>query len=125
MQRIIIESKKNKSVIGAKLDEKHELHNRSMHISGVFDGKVDIESAKEDIRNKMLSYTGTLSEKTIRHAIDLYTVCREKECFGRSVVEEVTGLKPSGASKLISVLLDSNVIEPVSGKGKGKYIFNL
>lgn len=35
------------------------------------------------------------------------------------------GLKSSGASKLISVLLDSNVIEPVSGKGKGKYIFNL
>ena len=112
------------------LDEKHELHNRAMHISGVFEAKVDIESTKVDIestkvdiRNKMLSYTGTVSEKTIRHAIDLYTVCREKECFGRSVVEEVTGLKSSGASKLISVLLDSNVIEPVSGKGKGKYKF--
>ena len=43
--------------------------------------------------------------------------------FGRSVVEEVTGLKSSGASKLISLLLNSNVIEPVSGKGKGKYKF--
>lgn len=57
------------------------------------------------------------------HAIDLYTVCREKECFGRSVVEAVTGLKSSGASKLISVLLNSNVIKPVTGKGKGKYKF--
>ena len=24
------------------------------------------------------------------HAIDLYIACKEKECFGRSVVEEVT-----------------------------------
>ena len=40
--------------------------------SGVFEGKVDIESAKVDIRNKMLSFTGTLSEKTINHAMDIY-----------------------------------------------------
>ena len=112
------------------LDEKHELHNRSMHISGVFETKVDIESTKVDIENvkvdirdKMLSYSSTLSEKTINHVIDLYVACKEKEYFGRSVVEEVTGLKSSGASKLISLLLNSNVIEPVSGKGKGKYKF--
>ena len=113
------------------LDEKHELHNRSMHISGVFEGKVDIESAKVDIesvkvdiRNKLLSYSSTLSEKTINHSMDIYIACKEKECFGRSVVEAVTGLKSSGASKLISLLLNSNVIEPVSGKGKGKYRFH-
>ena len=39
-------------------------------------------------------------------------------------MEEVTGLKSSGASKLISLLLNSNVIEPVAGKGKGKYTFH-
>lgn len=112
------------------LDEKHELHNRAMHISGVFEGKVDIESvkvdiesAKVDIRNELLSYSSALSEKTINHAIDLYIACKEKGYFGRSVVEEVTGLKSSGASKLISLLLNSNVIEPVVGKGKGKYKF--
>ena len=71
----------------------------------------------------MISYSNTLSEKTINHAIDIYIACKEKGYFGRSVVEEVTGLKSSGASKLISLLLNSNVIEPVSGKGKGKYKF--
>ncbi len=43
--------------------------------------------------------------------------------FGRSIVEEITGLKPSGASKLIKLMLDSKVIIPVSGHGKGKYQF--
>ena len=81
---------------------------------------MDIESAKVDIRNKLSSYSSALSEKTINHAIDLYIACKENGYFGRSVVEEVTGLKSSGASKLISVLLNSNVIEPVFGKGKGK-----
>ncbi|MCQ2082234.1 MAG: hypothetical protein MJZ11_11290 [Lachnospiraceae bacterium] len=86
--------------------------------------KVDIGSTKVDIRNRLLSYSSTLSEKTINHAIDLYIACNEKGYFGRSVVEEVTGLKSSGASKLISILLNSNVIEPVAGKGKGKYKFH-
>lgn len=53
--------------------------------------------------------------------VDLYIACKEIGYFGRSVVEEVTGIKSSGASKLISLLLNSNVIEPVSGKGMGKY----
>lgn len=107
------------------LDEKHELHNRAMQISGVFETKVDIENAKVDIRNKSLSNSSTRSEKTINHAIDLYIACKENGYFGRTVVEEVTGLKSSGASKLINLLLNSNVIEPVSGKGKGKYKINL
>ena len=87
--------------------------------------KVDIESAKVDIRNKLLTYSSTLSEKTINHAIELFINCKEKDYFGRTIVEELTGLKSSRASKLIGILLSSNIIEPVSGKGKGKYKFNL
>ena len=60
------------------LDEKNELHNRTMHISGRFaevdiervkvdikSGEVDIESTKVDIRNKLLSFSDTISEKTL------------------------------------------------------------
>ena len=39
------------------------------------------------------------------------------------MVEEITGLKPSGASKLIKLMLDSKMIIPISGYGKGKYQF--
>ena len=120
------------------LDEKNELHNRSMHVSGMFKKadiesakvdiereKVDIESAKVDIRNKLLSFSDKISEKTINHALVLFSKCEKEEYFGRTMVEDITGLKPSGASKLIKTLVDSKVIAPVSGHGKGKYRFQL
>lgn len=39
------------------------------------------------------------------------------------IVEEVTGLKPSGASKFIKLLYDNGIIGTVEGHGKGKYRF--
>ena len=125
------------------LDEKNELHNRSMHISGMFaeidieKGKVDIEGAKADIestevdiegakvdiRNKLRAFSDTISEKTINHAVEIFSKCGKEDCFGRSIVVEITGLKPAGASKLIKLLMDSAVIIPVIGYGKGKYRF--
>ena len=117
-------------------DEKNELHNRTMHISGRFaevdiervkvdikSGEVDIESTKVDIRNKLLSFSDTISEKTINHTVEIFSKCGKENCFGRTIVEEITGLKPSGASKLIKLLVDSEVIVPVTGHGKGKYRF--
>ena len=104
------------------LNEKNELHNRSMHISGMFK-EVDIENAKVDIRNRLLSFSDMISEKTINHALGLLSKCGKEEYFGRTIVEDITGLKPSGASKLIKLLVDSEVIEPVTGHGKGKYRF--
>lgn len=104
------------------LDKKNELHNRTMHISGRF-AEVDIESTKVDIRNKLLSFSDTISEKTINHTVEIFSKCGKENCFGRTIVEEITGLKPSGASKLIKLLVDSEVIVPVTGHGKGKYRF--
>ena len=65
----------------------------------------------------------TISEKTINHTIEIFSKCGKENCFGRTIVEEITGLKPSGASKLIKLLVDSEVIVPVTGHGKGKYRF--
>ena len=125
------------------LDEKNELHNRSMHISGMFteidiekgkvdiegakvdieSAEVDVENAKVDIRNKLRAFSDTISEKTINHAVEIFSKCGKEDCFGRSIVVEITGLKPAGASKLIKLLVDSKVIVPVTGHGKGKYRF--
>lgn len=119
------------------LDEQNELHNRSMHISRVFEqkvdveaekvdiqsAKVDIETVKVDIQQKLLSFSSKVSDKTVNHTLKLFIECGKDVCFGRSIVEEITGLKTSGASKLIKLLLDSNVIIPVTGHGKGKYRF--
>lgn len=106
------------------MDEKNELHNRSMHnISGVFEKEVDIEDVKVDIRNKLLSFSNRISEKTVNHALEIFSKCGEDVCFGRTMIEDITGLKSLGAAKLIKLLLDSNVIIPVTGHGKGKYRF--
>ena len=94
-----------------------------MHISGMFEGEVDIQSAKVDIQNELRSFLNKISEKTINHAIEIFSKCGKEDYFGRIIVEDITGLKSSGASKLIKLLLDSNVIIPVTGHGKGKYRF--
>ena len=120
------------------LDEKNELHNRSMHISGMFEeadiesAKADIESAeadienqKADIRNRLRSFSDMISEKTIDHALELFSKCGKKEYFGRTIVEDITGLKSTRASELIKLLVDSEIIVPVTGHGKGKYRFQL
>ena len=35
-------------------------------------GEVDIESTKVDIRNKLLSFSDTISEKTINHTVEIF-----------------------------------------------------
>ena len=76
-----------------------------------------------DIRNKLLASSNKISEKTVKHAVEICSKCGQVDHFGRAVVEDITGLKPSGASKLIKLLLDSDVIVQVTGHGKGKYRF--
>ena len=43
------------------------------------------------------------------------------EIFGASKVMELTGCKPTAATSLIKKLLFFEIIEPVTGHGKGKY----
>ena len=118
------------------LDEKNELHNRSMHISGRFketdfestkadigNTEADIESQKANIRNKLLAFSDMISEKTINHTFELFSKCGKEEYFGRTIVEDITGLKSTRASELIKLLVDSKVIVSVTGHGKGKYTF--
>ena len=120
------------------LDEKNELHNRSMHISGKFketdfesakadigNTEADTESQKADIRNKLLAFSDMISDKTINHTFELFSKCGKEEYFGRTIVEDITGLKSTRASELIKLLVDSKVIVSVTGHGKGKYRFQL
>ena len=102
-----------------------------MHISGRFNNvekvdiantKVDIEYRKVNIETKLKKYSINISNKTLNHTFLLFSNFRNS-IFGRNLVEQSTGLKSSQASKLIKLLLDSNIIEPVKGHGKGKYRF--
>ena len=120
------------------LNEKNELHNRNLHISGLLneekvdikDTKADIENAKVDIQDRKVDMESVLSEKgsdfsvkTTVHIHRLFEKFGFDEVFGRSAVMELLELKGSGASKLLSNLVQADIIEPVSGHGKGRYKF--
>ena len=134
------------------LNEKNELHNRNLHISGLLngekmdiqdskvdigdskvdiesekvdigDGKVDIQNSKVDIES-ILSIKGRdFSVKTTIHIYRLFEKFGFDGVFGRSAVMKLLELKGSGASKLLSNLMQADIIEPVYGHGKGKYKF--
>ena len=115
------------------LDEKNELHNRNLHISGLLNKeKVDIENEKVDIQDEKVDIESVLSErgrnfsvKTNVHIHKLFEKFGFDEVFGRSAVMELLDLKGSGASKLLSNLVQADIIESVSGYGKGKYKFKI
>lgn len=116
------------------LKEKNELRNRNLHISGLVEvKKVDIGTEKVDIQNqkvdidfeKLLSMKAKeFSEKTIIHIHRLYDRFGSDEVFGRSAVVELLKLQNSSASKLLAKLVQTGIIEPVSGYGKGKCRFS-
>ena len=120
------------------LNEKNELYNRNLHVSGLLNAekvnigeiKVDIENEKVDIQNQKVDIESVLSEKgnnfsvkTTVHIHRLFEKFGFDEVFGRSAVMELLELKGSGASKFLSNLVQADIIEPVSGHGKGKYKF--
>ena len=113
------------------LNEKNELHNRDLHIGETLNKeKVNIRVAKVDIQNKKVDILSVLAErggsfsiKTTVHIHRLFEKFGFDEVFGRSAVMEILELKESGASKLLSNLMQADIIEPVSGHGKGKYKF--
>ncbi|MDO5100675.1 MAG: Fic family protein [Eubacteriales bacterium] len=134
------------------LNEKNTLSNRYLHINRqVSEEKVDIENSKVDIgamkvdigaskmdiENREAAYQDlnvvferlisrqvhTFSAKTMVHIYRLFDKFGFEGIFGRGMVMDLLGLKASGASKLLSGMLQAGLIEPVSGHGKGKYRF--
>ena len=79
--------------------------------------KVDIQDAKVDIESVLSAV------KTTVHIHRLYEKFGFNGVFGRSAVMVLLELKSSSASKLLSNLVQADIIEPVSGHGKGKYKF--
>ena len=120
------------------MNENNELHNRDLQISGLLNAekvdieskKVDIGSGKVDIQDKKVDIESVLSEKgkdfSIKTAVHIRRMFEKfgyDEVFGRSAVIELLDLKNSSASKFLSNLVQADIIEPVSGHGKGRYKF--
>lgn len=53
--------------------------------------EVDIENAEVDIRNKLISFSDKISEKTINHTLAIFSKCGKEDCSGRTIVVAITG----------------------------------
>ena len=97
--------------------EKNELKNRYLHIQWNVE-KQDIGQAKQDIE-----LSDGISERTRKNILALLDRFGFDQYFGRTVVIESLSLTASPASVLISRMLSYKLAVPISGHGKGKYIF--
>ena len=93
------------------LNENNPLHNRTMHISGMFK---DLSKANID---------EMFGAKTAAHVKLLFERFTYETVFGRSDVMEAIGIKATRAYSLLKELYERDIIEPVTGFGKGKYRF--
>ena len=99
------------------------MSNSNLHIR--WNEKEDIGQIKVDINKKKVDIEKDKISKTIRKNIEiLYQALKDFEYFGRKEIIDVLKMSPSGASKLISKLLDAKIIIKVLKHGKGKYCFN-
>lgn len=108
------------------------MRNRSLHIRSNFetlretdinDIKLDIAYKKVDIGKIKADIARVFHTKTASHIKKLLETFETTRIFGRSDVMRVTGLKSSRASALLNDMLQHQLIQKVSGYGKGKYKF--
>lgn len=128
-QEIKIEETKTDDEIRKSDKEKVDIREGKADIEG---GKVDIRGGKADIGGEKVDIEFALEEKakefssrTASHIRKLFDVFGYEEIFGRREIVALLELRNSSASKLLSKLVHSGVIEPVSGCGKGRYKFRI
>ena len=83
--------------------------------------KIQDEKAKIDA--KLNNVTKKISSTTFNHIYALHSKYKNNAYFSRTDVESLTNLKTTQAYKLIKLLLELQMLEPVKGQGKGKYRF--
>ena len=107
------------------LGEQNPLHNRTLHISGVFKDpeKANIEGDKANIEAEKANIERTFHPKTAANVVHLLETFGFETVFGRSDVQKELGLKPTRCSELLHEMAESGITLPVSGYGKGKCRF--
>ncbi|SDW88728.1 hypothetical protein SAMN05216391_1225 [Lachnospiraceae bacterium KHCPX20] len=106
------------------LGETNELKIRYLHVRWK-DAKQDIQGIKQDIGDSKqdIGIPNELSSKTKQHIRDQFCEFGYDRFFGRTDVQNILGLTASPSSALLKRMLELDLIYPMKGKGKGKYLF--
>lgn len=111
----------------------HPLQNRTLHLRWQeepniapeivpnIQNKTEHSPQKPNIGDRL---TG-LSPKVMGHALALRQALGQAEAFGRSDAMAATGLGATQASALLKELQSRGILQPVTGRGKGKVKFAL
>lgn len=83
--------------------------------------KLSINARKGVFLQKIQNLNGYSSSLT--NLVKLFDACCESEYFSRKDIMTVCGIQVSSAGDLLDKLKENNLIEPVTGHGKGKYRF--
>lgn len=85
------------------LNENHPLHNRSLHISGLFSTseKANIEDEKANIERKKVNIEDVFTVKTASHICKLLDKFGFQTIFSRSDVQTILDLKPTRSTELL------------------------
>ncbi len=113
------------------LGEQNELRNRHVHVrweiikQDIQNEKQDIDIEKQNIIEKKqdIKIPKTVGNKTQKHIQDLFEEFGYDKFFGRTEVMQLLNLTASPASELIRKMVNHNLIYPIKGMGKGKYLF--
>ena len=84
---------------------------------------VNIEEQKANIGIVKANIEDAFSSKTASHICTLLDKFGFQTIFGRSDVQNVLGLKSTRSSALLREMTEKELIEQVTGFGKGKYRF--
>ena len=87
--------------------------------------KQDIETSKQDIETSKqdIGIPSSVTNKTKQHIQLLFEEFGYERFFGRTDVMNILQITASPASALIKKMLDMEIIYPMKGRGKGKYLF--
>ncbi len=98
------------------LGEKNELHNREMHVSGVFVVKQDIDPINDPIKNK--TGKSELSEREDQ-IIDLL---QNEPTLTRVQMAEILGCSDATVKRTLQSLVQKNAIRRIGSRKKGEWI---
>jgi predicted HTH transcriptional regulator len=103
------------------LDQKNELHNREMHVSGRFSRKQDIDPIKQDIDpiNDPIKYKD-LNEREKK----IVGLLREEPTLTRSKMAEILGCSDATIKRALQSMVQKNIICRIGSNKKGEWIIH-
>ena len=103
------------------MDQKNELHNREMHVSGLFSRKRDIDPIKQDIDpiNDPINFK-VLSEREKK----IVVLLRDEPNLTRAQMAEMLGCSDATIKRALQALVQKKVIRRIGSNKKGEWIIN-